>query len=102
MRLVSVGGHVPTATIEGTEAEIRQIAYLLMRDVLVIAALDGPLDANPAMLIARVNHRRIKLGMSWRDVAKALDVGNSTLSRWYAGKSPSARVLLAASKWVGE
>lgn len=62
-----------------------------------------PLPAAPTLgeIRTAANTKRIRLGMSWREVATAAGCSSSTLSRWGSGHGdPSAPVLLAVWRWA--
>lgn len=101
MKLITIGGSPPRAILEGDEDEIRRLAPLLMREVLVVENRDAVEAAD--VVLARANSKRIGLGWSWRQVAVELEIGASTLSRWTTGRgTPNARTLMIVAQWSRE
>lgn len=55
----------------------------------------------PGELWTKVNAARIRLGLSLRDIGKALGTGPGPMLQWADyGSAPNARVLIAAERWV--
>jgi uncharacterized protein (DUF433 family) len=54
----------------------------------------------PNRVHAAVNAERIRLGLSWRDLARALDLAPSGLTRWGQGKMLSASAYLKVLGWL--
>lgn len=64
-------------------------------------SLPGPAILSASDILALANAKRIRLGMSWRAVAREVGCAASTLSRWSNGRgSPSIAALYAVYRWA--
>ncbi len=74
---------------------------------LALAAEQGKQEGAPDLLSwspdrirAAVNAERIRRGISWRELARDLDIAPSGLTRWTQGKMLSAVVYLKVCGWL--
>lgn len=75
------------------------VAWLLRR----VRELSGQPVPAPSEILAQANGKRIRLGMSWRAVGRAVGCSASTLSRWGSGSGmPSVETLCAVWRWAVE